>query len=179
MPRIYPSTEDTMRVVMKYAYINSPLFSQVFHSGRLFLAFSCLKREMILMHPFGNFDHPHDIHHIQNHTSSSPGTELKTSLTVRASVPNTEYMQLQKGGIEAIPHYEEYCCHKYSIDDISLGNLDTSEPQRTTWEKIKETLFYSCIFLRINGFQFTVLKFRTPPPCPRFGLAKKLVQGFS
>lgn len=72
---------------------------------------------------FCNFDHPHDIHHIQNKTSSDPGTlDCKSKPYVGLCSVHGVHKEIQRRDCND-PHYEKDHCHEDSIDDVGFGKL--------------------------------------------------------
>lgn len=72
---------------------------------------------------FCDFDHPHDIHHIQNKTGSDPGTlDHKSEPHVGFCSVHGVHEEIQRRYRED-PYYEKDHCHENAIDDIGFGKL--------------------------------------------------------
>lgn len=135
---------------MKIAYLNkgawqtSPLIK--FSILKTIIGFLLSDERYDFDAPFRDFDHPHDIHHIQNNTSNEPSTLDYKSHSDVGFCSIDRIQEAIKRKHYSNPNNEEHHCHKNSIDDISFGKLriiqNFEEPPEM---KIKETshFFYN------------------------------------
>lgn len=73
--------------------------------------------------PLWDFDHPHDIHHIQNNTRRDPGKLDYTSQS-HEGLCSKHLIEEEIGWWHGSnPHEEEHHSHEYPVDDISFTKL--------------------------------------------------------